>query len=208
MLRERSSAIALFVEDPVCTSFKMYTILILFFLFFYFYFVLQLFTQRDWVKVTVFEITGAPWKNECYCIFPRAPCIKQFRNVECPHTRVLFWFDFPEHPVYSYFEVFSVLILGFLFGFAVTYPKSMCKSNLYFVILGALRRENNIAYFEEQPAHSSFKMYFVLIRFCYFDFPPFTQKTSVKVIFIWNLDSLRKEQRYCIFCGAPSIQQL
>ena len=202
MLRERSSAIALFVEHPVCTSFKMYTILILFFYFFIFILFCNYLLKEN------FEITGAPWKNECYCIFPRAPCIKQLRNVECPHTRVLFWFDFPEHPVYSYFEVFSVLILEFLFGFAVTYPKSMCKSNLYFVILGALRRENNIAYFEEHPAHSSFKMYCVLILFCYFDFSLFTQKASVKVIFIWNLDSPRKEQCYCIFCGAPCIQQL
>ena len=202
MLRERSSAIALLVEHPVCTSFKMYTILILFFYFFIFILFCNYLLKEN------FEITGAPWKNECYCIFPRAPCIKQLRNVECPHTRVLFWFDFPEHPVYGYFEVFSVLILGFLFGFAVTYPKSMCESNLYFVILGALRRENNIAYFEEHPAHSSFKMYCVLILFCYFDFPLFTQKASVKVIFIWNLDSPRKEQCYCIFCGAPCIQQL
>ena len=202
MLRERSSAIALSVEHPVCTSFKMYTILILFFYFFIFILFCNYLLKEN------FEITGAPWKNECYCIFPRAPCIKQLRNVECPHTRVLFWFDFPEHPVYGYFEVFSVLILGFLFGFAVTYPKSMCESNLYFVILGALRRENNIAYFEEHPAHSSFKMYCVLILFCYFDFPLFTQKASVKVIFIWNLDSPRKEQCYCIFCGAPCIQQL
>ena len=202
MLRERSSAIALFVEHPVCTSFKMYTILILFFYFFIFILFCNYLLKEN------FEITGAPWKNECYCIFPRAACIKQLRNVECPHTRVLFWFDFPEHPVYSYFEVFSVLILGFLFGFAVTYPKSMCESNLHFVILGALRRENNIAYFEEHPAHSSFKMYCVLILFCYFDFSLFTQKASVKVIFIWNLDSPRKEQCYCIFCGAPCIQQL
>ena len=202
MLRERSSAIALFVEHPVCTSFKMYTILILFFYFFIFILFCNYLLKEN------FEITGAPWKNECYCIFPRAACIKQLRNVECPHTRVLFWFDFSEHPVYGYFEVFSVLILGFLFGFAVTYPKSMCESNLYFVILGALRRENNIAYFEEHPAHSSFKMYCVLILFCYFDFPLFTQKASVKVIFIWNLDSPRKEQCYCIFCGAPCIQQL
>ena len=180
----------------------MYTILILFFYFFIFILFCNYLLKEN------FEITGAPWKNECYCIFPRAPFIKQLRNVECPHTRVLFWFDFPEHPVYGYFEVFSVLILGFLFGFAVTYPKSMCKSNLYLVILGALRRENNIAYFEEHPAHSSFKMYCVLILFCYFDFPLFTQKASVKVIFIWNLDSPRKEQCYCIFCGAPCIQQL
>ena len=202
MLGKRSSAIALFVEHPVCTSFKMYTILILFFYFFIFILFCNYLLKEN------FEITGAPWKNECYCIFPRAPCIKQLRNVECPHTRVLFWFDFPEHPVYGYFEVFSVLILAVFFGFAVTYPKSMCESNLYFVILGALRRENNIAYFEEHPAHSSFKMYCVLILFCYFDFPLFTQKASVKVIFIWNLDSPRKEQCYCIFCGAPCIQQL
>ena len=76
VLCERSSAIALFVEHPLCSSFKMYTVLILFF-----FVILQLFTQRECVKVTFFEIPDAPRKSQCYSIFPGAPCIYQFSNV-------------------------------------------------------------------------------------------------------------------------------
>ena len=76
---------------------------------------------------------------------------------------------FPEHPVYSNFEMFSVLILGPSFWFAVAYPKSMCKSNLVFVNLGALRRKKkDIASFVEYPVYSNFKMYSVLILFFLF----------------------------------------
>ena len=45
--------------------------------------------------------------------------------------------SFPRYPVYIDFEMFSVLILGFLFWFVMTYSKSMCKSNLFFVILAS-----------------------------------------------------------------------
>ena len=45
------------------------------FFFFLFRFVSQLFTQRECVKVTFFEIPGIPQKNQCYCIFPGAPRI-------------------------------------------------------------------------------------------------------------------------------------
>ena len=55
-----------------------------FFFSIFFYFDLQLFIQSKRVKVTFFEILGAPRKNQCYSIFLGALCIQQFRrNVQC-----------------------------------------------------------------------------------------------------------------------------
>ena len=59
--------------------------------------------------------------------------------------------SFLEHLVYSNFKMFSVLILGFSFSFVVTYPKSMCKSNLYFVILCAPGRKQRYCSFCGAP---------------------------------------------------------
>ena len=79
MLRESISAIAFFVEHPVCSSFKIYAVvillLLLLLLLLLFYFVLQQFNQRECVKVTFFEIPGAPRKTQCYCIFSGTLCM-------------------------------------------------------------------------------------------------------------------------------------
>ena len=116
--------------------------------------------------------------------------------------------SFPEHPVYSNFEMFSALILEFLFWLVVTYPKRMCKINLFFVILGVPRRKNDTASFSWSTRHKAISKCLVSwFYFFYFHFPLFTQNTPVKVIFSWNLGAPRKEQCYCIFRGAPCIQQ-
>ena len=47
-------------------------------------------------------------------------------------------------------------------------------------------RKNDIASFVEHPAYSNFKMYTALILFFYFNFPLFTQNSSLKVIYSWN----------------------
>ena len=47
-------------------------------------------------------------------------------------------------------------------------------------------RKNDIASFVEHPAYSNFKMYSALILFFYFNFPLFTQNSSLKVIYSWN----------------------
>ena len=73
--RKRSSDIAYFVKHPVYSILKMYSLLILVFLFWFTTIHLRWFTQRECVKVTFFEIPGAPRKNHCYCIFPGAPYI-------------------------------------------------------------------------------------------------------------------------------------
>ena len=87
VLCERSSAVvsvAVYVAVSKCM------------LFFFYDFVLQLFTQRECVKVN-------------------------FLKLLVLHKRTNVIASFLEHPVYSSFEMFSVLILGFLFWFVVTY---------------------------------------------------------------------------------------
>ena len=85
-LPERSSDIASFVEHPVAVS----KCILLLFYFFHYYFDLKLFTQSESVRVTFFEIPGALRKNQCYSIFPGAPCIQGafLQNVYCPDTRI------------------------------------------------------------------------------------------------------------------------
>ena len=108
MLCERAVLLLCFVEHPECSSFKMYAVLILFF----HKFVSQLFIQQECIKVT----------------FLKFQVLRERTNLIA---------SFPKYPVYIEFEMFSVLILGFLFWFVVTYSKSMYKSNLFFVILAS-----------------------------------------------------------------------
>ena len=111
----------------------MYAVLILFF----YYFVLKLFTQRQCVKVTFLKFQVLRERSSVIASFPEHPVHSNFEMFSVLIIGFLFWLDFPEHPVYDTFEMFSVLILGLLFWFPVTYPKNMCESNLFFVILGA-----------------------------------------------------------------------
>ena len=105
----------------------MYTVLILLF-----FVILQLFTQRECVKVTFFEIPDAPRKSQCYSIFPGAPCIYQFSNVLCSDTRVF------------------ILICHGL-------TKEYVKSNLFFVISGALRKKKRYCFFRGAPCIQQFQ---------------------------------------------------
>ena len=122
-----------FVEHPVCSSFKMYAVLILFF----HYFVSQLFTQRECVKVNFLKFQVLRERTNVFVSFPKYPVYIDFEMFSVLILGFLFWFDFPEHPINYNFERFSVLILGFLFWFVVTYSKSMCKSNSFFIILAS-----------------------------------------------------------------------
>ena len=77
---------ALVVEHPVNSNFKMYSILIL---------VLFTLFYNFSPKVTVYEsflleILGARRKKQCYCFFHGAPCIQQFQNVYCSYSIFLF----------------------------------------------------------------------------------------------------------------------
>ena len=85
---------------------------------------------------------------------------------------------FPEHPLYSNFEMFSVLILGILFWFVVNYAKSMCKSNLFFVSLGAPLRKKRYCFFRGAPCIDHFQNapdISIHFKFFYFDLPLLTQ---------------------------------
>ena len=73
--RKRSSDITHFVEHPVYSILKMYSLLIRVFLFWITTIHSKWFTQRQCVKVTFFEIPSALRKKQCDFIFPRAPYI-------------------------------------------------------------------------------------------------------------------------------------
>ena len=115
------------------------------------YFVLKLFTQRQCVKVTFLKFQVLRERSSVIASFPEHPAHSNFEMFSVLIIRFLFWLDFPEHPVYDTFEMFSVLILGLLFWFPVTYPKNMCESNLFFVILGAPKKKKQYCFFRGAP---------------------------------------------------------
>ena len=83
--------------------------------------------------------------------------------------------SFVEQPVYSNFQIFSVLTLVFLFSFTTIHANCFCKSCLFlkFEVLGA--RSSDIATFMEHPVYINLKMYSVLILlylFCFATFDP------------------------------------
>ena len=147
----------MFVEHPICSSFEMYAVFILFFLF----------------------------------IYSKQMCKSHFQVLR---ERTIVIATFPEHPVYSNFEMFSVLILGPSFWFAVAYPKSMCKSNLVFVNLGALRRKKKILPLSWSTLYIAISKCIVCwFYFFYFNFSLFTQNACMKVIYSWNFRCSPKE---------------
>ena len=83
--------------------------------------------------------------------------------------------SFVEQPVYSNFQMFSVLTLVFLFSFTTIHAKYFCKSYLFlkFEVLGT--RSSDIATSMEHLVYISLKMYSVLILlylFCFATFDP------------------------------------
>ena len=142
----------------------------LFLFYFFLNFFFQLFTQRECVEVLF--------------------CFKF--QVLRKRTNVIG--SFPEHPVYSNFEMFSVLILGPSFWFTVAYPKSMCKSNLVFVNLGALRRKKKILPLSWSTLYIAISKCIVCwFYFFNFNFSLFTQNACMKVIYSWNFRCSPKE---------------
>ena len=86
VLREGSSFIASFVEHPVCTNFKMYSVLILVFIFWF---------------VSIYP----------KCVYERH-LISKFQVVQEGSSDIA---SFVEHPVSTSFKMYSVLILVFWF---------------------------------------------------------------------------------------------
>ena len=117
--------------------------------------------------------------------------------------------SFQEHCVYSNFEMFSVLILGFLLWFVVTYPKGMCKSNSFFVSLGVPRKKKTILLLSWSTLHMT-------VSECiasWFHFSILISHYSPKMLlqnsfFLEILGAPWKKQCYCFFRGAPCISQV
>ena len=64
--------------------------------------------------------------------------------------------SFAEHPVYSIFEMYSVLILVVLFWFATIYPKYTHKSHFFLKFQVLHERSSDIISFFEQPEYINF----------------------------------------------------
>ena len=100
MLRERSSDIASFVEHPVYSISKMYSVLNLVFWFWF---------------ITIYP--EFIYKRHLF---------SQFQVLRERSSTIA---SFVEHSVYSISKMYSVLILVFWFWFATIYSKSMSKSH-------------------------------------------------------------------------------
>ena len=99
-----------------------------------------------------------------------------------------------EHPVYSNFKMYSLLILVFLFWFTSTHPKCFRKSNLFLTYSVLRKRSSDIVFFVEHPVYSNFKMYSVLILVFLFWFATIPQKCCKNLSFFEILRALRKKQ--------------
>ena len=134
MLHEGSSFIASFVEHPVCSNFKIYSVLI---------------------RVFLFELTTINPKYICKS--------RLFLKFQVLREGCSFVASFVEHPVCSSFKMYSVLILVVLFWFVNIYPKSVYKRHLISKFQVLHERTRYIAPFVEHPVYNNFKMYSILI---------------------------------------------
>ena len=139
MLGQGSSFIVSFVEHPVCSNFKISSVLI---------------------RVFLFELTTINPK----CIY-KSRLFWKFQVLREGSSFVAF---FVEHPVCSSFKMYSVLILVVLFWFVNINPKSVYKRDLILKFQVLHERTRYIASFLENPACSNFKMYSILILIFWF----------------------------------------
>ena len=134
MLHEGSSFIASFVEHPLCSNFKMCSVLILV--------VLLWFTT---------------FNRKCICKS------NLFLKLQVLRERSSFIASFVEHPVCGNFKISSVLIQVFLFELTTINPKCICKSRLFLNFQVLREGSSFVSSFVEQPVCSNFKMYSILI---------------------------------------------
>ena len=125
--------------------------------------------------------------------FPEHPVYRNFEMFSVLILGFLFWFDFPEHPLYGNFGMFSVLILRYLFWFAVTYQRA-CGEVIFFCNFRCSAKEKKILLLSLSTLHIAISKCIVsLFYFFNFDFPLFTQNASRKVIYSWNFRCSSKE---------------
>ena len=150
MLRKRSSDIASFVEHPVCSIFRMYNVLILIC-------TIQpkcMYKSDLFLKFLVFRkgsnLIASFVEHPVYSIFSilvysiflvlvvlyrfstiHPKCMPKsylFLKFQVLHEGGGFIASLMEHPVCSSFQMYSVLILVFLFQLATINRKGICKS--------------------------------------------------------------------------------
>ena len=98
--------------------------------------------------------------------------------------------SFVEHPVYSIFKMYSVMILNFFYFNLLLLIQSACVKVNFQVLR---ERSSDIASFVEHPVYSIFKMQSVLILVVLFDLSLFTQSVCIKDIYSQNFRCSAKE---------------
>ena len=134
MLHKSSDTVS-FVEHLVYKSFKLYNILILVCLFAITY-------QKCMFKTNVFL---------------KFQVLHEKRKISSDVA------SFVKYPVYSTFQMYSVLILDFLVSFATVYPKCILKSHFFLESQVLRQRNSDISPFVEHIVYSYFKMYSALV---------------------------------------------
>ena len=133
---KRSSDIASFVKHSVRSIFKMYSLLVLHFTFGF-------------------------ATNHSKCFWKSHFFVKL--KVLCERNSDIA--SFVERPLYSIFQMYSLLNLLFFFGFATIHRRCFCNSQLFFKFYLLRKRSSNISSFMEHPVYSNFRMYSFLILF-------------------------------------------
>ena len=133
---KRSSDIASFVKHSVRSIFKMYSLLVLHFTFGF-------------------------ATNHSKCFWKSHFFVKL--KVLCERNSDIA--SFVERPLYSIFQMYSLLNLLFFFGFATIHPRCFCNSQLFFKFYLLRKRSSNISSFLEHPVFSNFRIYSFLILF-------------------------------------------
>ena len=142
-----------------------------------FYFDLPTFAQNLCIK--------SIYSRDFWCSAKQAVILLLLREGSC------FIASFVEHPIYSDFKMYSVLILVVLFWFIDIYPKCVKKKHLFSKFQVLHKGSRDIASFVEHPVSSNFKMYGVPILVFWFQFATINPKCIFD--FSWNFRCYAKE---------------
>ena len=122
--RKRSSDMAYFMKHPVYSILKMYSLLILVFLFWFTTIHLKWFTQRECVKVTFLKFLVLRERTIVIAYFPEHLIYSNFEMFNILTPGFLLWFDFPKQRVCSNFK-------KSWFWFPTIHPKCFYNSHLF-----------------------------------------------------------------------------
>ena len=175
----------------------MYSLLILVFLFWFTTIHLKWFTQRECVKVTFLKFLVLRERTIVIAYFPEHLIYSNFEMFNILTPGFLLWFDFPEQRVCSNFK-------KSWFWFPTIHPKCFYNSHLFLKFYVLSERSSDIASFVQNPVNSRLKIYSDLILVLFILFWHVWTKLN-ESFFLETLGAPRKEQWYCFFHGALGV---